>query len=155
VDRVIARWRAEQFVEISARQVARVNPWAGIPGCIYLRRASAAQPVTYFVSSGRALDARLCGREEMLGSAPGSAARVAGIAGDPAPDLPIDDPRWRVPPSLATMLQPLETLHRPSGALYRAYTEAATDDTQGQRHGPNRLTLNGAAIDVGFSVDLT
>src|SRR5206468_11074241 len=36
VDRLLARWRADQFVEISARHVARSNPWMGIPGCVYL-----------------------------------------------------------------------------------------------------------------------
>ena len=36
IDRVVARWTQDQFVEISARDIARANPWAGIPGCIYL-----------------------------------------------------------------------------------------------------------------------
>ena len=35
-ERTTARWRPEQVVEISARQLARSNPWDGIPGCVYL-----------------------------------------------------------------------------------------------------------------------
>ena len=35
-ERTVARWRADQVVEVSPRQVARANPWAGLPGCIYL-----------------------------------------------------------------------------------------------------------------------
>ena len=70
--------------------------------------------------------------------------------------MPIDDPRWKLPPSLAVMLQPLETLHRPAGALYRAYTEPATDATSGRyTYGPNRIAIGGSAVDVGFSIDLT
>jgi hypothetical protein len=38
--------------------------------------------------------------------------------------MPADDPRWKVPPSLGVMLQPLETLRRPSGALYRDVTRS-------------------------------
>ncbi len=31
VERVLSRWRPEQFVEISARNIARANPWAACP----------------------------------------------------------------------------------------------------------------------------
>src|SRR5215831_7987804 len=32
----IARWRPEQEMQITAREVTRRNPWGGVPGCIYL-----------------------------------------------------------------------------------------------------------------------
>ena len=63
-----------------------------------------------------------------------------------------------MPPSLDAMLQPLETLRRPSGALYRLYTDAPAepdDAPAGYRYGPNRIDVGGTPVDVGFSVDLT
>ena len=55
VERVMARWRPEQFVEMSARQVARANPWRGLPGCIFMGSAAPeadrAVPA-YFVTGG-------------------------------------------------------------------------------------------------------
>ena len=56
VQRVVARWRPEQFVEVSARQVARANPWNGLPGCVFVGKAgqgNGAVPA-YFVSGARA-----------------------------------------------------------------------------------------------------
>ena len=38
------------------------------------------------------------------------------LAGEPASDMPFGDERWKIPPSLGVILQPLETLHRPSGS---------------------------------------
>ena len=150
-ERNLAHWRADQYVEISSRQVARANPWAGLPGCIYFGGAGAAS-TRRFVAGARGLDESLCERAEMLGpDAP--PAVVSRVAGEPSPDLAADDPRWTVPPSLAAMLQPLEALHRPGGALYRAYTRGADVPTSGPR-GPNRVDLGGATVDVGFSIDL-
>jgi hypothetical protein len=137
VDRVIARWRPDQYVEIAPRNVARANPWEGIPGCIYL---ASNGPVQY-LGNVRGLDDRLCTRREMLGDlrAGGEAVRVAG---EPSADMPFGDPRWSVPPSLATLLQPLEALHRPVGAMYR------------QTGGANRIALGRNPVDVGYSIDL-
>ena len=73
-------------------------------------------------------------------------------------DMRVDDERWNVPPSLAVMLQPLETLQRPTGSLYRMYTDAAAATgltPTGYRYGPNRIDLGGTPVDVGFSIDLT
>ena len=36
VPATIARWRPDQFVEVSDRLLARPNPWAGIAGCVYM-----------------------------------------------------------------------------------------------------------------------
>src|SRR5207237_5215480 len=55
--------------------------------------------------------------------------------------LPVGDARWSVPPSLGALLQPLATLQRPTGALYRVHA--------------NTIAMHGAAVDVGFSVDVT
>jgi hypothetical protein len=141
VDRVVQRWRPDQYVEISARQIARANPWAGIPGCIYLAHGSQ----TYYLGGVRGLDERLCTRDEMVGGAPGAHARPVRLPGEPAPEAAIDDIRWKVPPSLAAMLQRLEPLHRPASGRYREQTSGA----------PNRLEIAGNAVDVGYSIDLT
>ncbi len=39
---VLAHWRPDQQVAVGARQVMRRNPWGGIAGCIYLGHAEAA-----------------------------------------------------------------------------------------------------------------
>jgi hypothetical protein len=80
------------------------------------------------------------------------------IAGEANDAIPADDPRWSVPPSLGAMLQPLSTLTRPSGALYRLYTEAPSTVRAlptAYRFGPNRIDVRGAPVDVGFSIDVT
>jgi cell division protein FtsI/penicillin-binding protein 2 len=85
-------------------------------------------------------------------------APIVRVAGEPTPDMAVGDERWKLPPSLGAMLRPLETLHRPNGALYRAYTEpsgAAGDGAGAYRFGPNRIDVAGAPVDVGFSIDLT
>jgi len=160
-DRVLARWRPEQFVEISAREVARANPWAGIPGCVYLGGpAHEADGATTWYLGARGLDERVCTRPEMRGiaDANGQTPLASRIPGEPTPDMPYDDPRWNVPPSLGALLQPLETLHRPTGSLYRALTAARAQPAASPapyRYGPNRIDIAGTPIDVGFSIDLT
>ncbi|HSC24008.1 MAG TPA: hypothetical protein VLG08_09865, partial [Casimicrobiaceae bacterium] len=158
VERTTARWRADQYVEIAPREIARANPWAGIPGCVYLGNGTQPQAPSYFVGGIRGLDDRLCNRPEMRGiDSHVSATPALRVAGEPTPGMPADDERWKIPPSLAMMLQPLETLHRPGGALYRAYTEAAAADAPATpyRYGPNRIDVGGAPVDVGFSIDTT
>ena len=149
----LARWRPEQLVAISAREVARANPWGGIPGCVYLGAAPRADEAgaTFFVGGVRGLDDRLCQRADMRGIAPsnGQTPLALRLAGEPTPDMPVEDERWNVPPSLAVLLQPLETLHRPSGSLYRAYTEAGADakaTPTSYRYGPNRIAIGGKHI---------
>jgi hypothetical protein len=165
VERVLSRWRPDQFVEISARSVARSNPWAGLPGCIYLGKSddnesSDHDSATYFLGGMRGQDDRLCRSAGMLGIAlQGQAGRnMIAVAGGPGPDTAAGDDRWKVPPSLDMMLQPLEALHRTSGAMYAAQTAEPIDgqapSTHG-RHGPNRLDVGGTQVDVGFSIDLT
>lgn len=145
---VVARWDEDQVVAIAPKQVARRNPWNGVAGCIYLGS-------THVVAAPRSAQERLCTLPEMSGA---GAKAPAATGGEPTPDLPPDDARWSVPPSLQAMLQPLESLRSPTGALYRLYTDArptGSDTPTGYRYGPNRIVLDGAAVDVGFSISLT
>jgi hypothetical protein len=160
VNRVVSRWRPDQFMEVSSRQVARANPWQGLPGCIFFGSSGAAGVPAYFVSGARSVEETLCTRPELFAVAEhaGDAAPPTAIPGEATSELPVDDLRWKVPPSLDVMLQSLATLRRPSGSLYRLYTDAAAapDDTPtGYRYGPNRIEWHGSPIDVGFSVDIT
>ena len=163
VARVVSRWRPDQFVEISTRQLARANPWLGMPGCVYMGNTAyegdGALPA-YFVTGGRARESSLCARAEVFGSVdvetPGAAP--VGIPGEVTPDLAVNDLRWKVPPSLEVMLQPLATLRRPSGSLYRLYTETVADEGDaptGYRYGTNRIDIGGTPVDLGFSIDVT
>ncbi len=165
VERVVSRWRPDQFVEISARSIARSNPWAGLPGCIYLGKSTVDEgfdhdSTTYFLSGVRGQDDRLCRSADMRGIAMQDQANrsMIGVSGGPGPDTAAGDDRWKVPPSLDMMLQPLEALHRTSGAMYAAQTAEPIDGqapSADRRRGPNRLDVEGAAVDVGFSIDLT
>ncbi|HEX6705574.1 MAG TPA: hypothetical protein VF169_12500 [Albitalea sp.] len=143
----VAHWRPEQMVAIAERDVARRNPWSGVDGCIYLGAG-------HFVAGARSAQERLCALPAMAAAS----AAPSGLAGEPRVDTPVDDPRWMVPPSLHAMLRPLDSLRSPSGTLYRLYTDAPAADpppATAYRFGPNRIALDGAAVDVGFSVDLT
>jgi len=166
----LAHWRPEQQMQVAARDVTRRNPWAGAAGCIYLGGgdvADASAAPRYFVAGGRSLQRRLCATPALSGvaaAASGAAATpVLPLAGEPGRDDRADDPRWMVPPSLLTLLQPLESLRQPTGALYRAYTEgdggavtvAALGRRGGDVAGANRAAIDGAALDVGYSIDVT
>jgi len=155
----VARWRPEQVMEVSARHVARRNPWNGVPGCIYLGAKGADGVPTHFVAAARSAQERVCALPAMTGaSGAAPAGPLTALAGEPGPALPPADTRWMVPPSLQAMLQPLESLRRPSGALYRLYTEldrTPDDVPTDYRYGPNRIRLDGTPVDVGFSIDLT
>ena len=148
VERVSTRWRPDQFVEIAARMVARANPWTGIPGCIYLGNAlQAALHDRYFVGGPRGPTSALCTRAEMLGSPaiPGMTHRRGRIAGEPTPTLRLPTIDWKVPPSLGVLLQPLATLQRPTGELYRAYTEKRTQPATRRRLRLRRRTASTSA----------
>src|SRR5207302_3351693 len=145
---------------ISARQIARRNPWSGLPGCVYIGNSAPHRDVAlpaYFVTGTRRADADLCSRPAMYGVAGDDPQAKAPepIVGEANDAIPADDARWSVPPSLGAMLQPLATLQRPTGALYRMYTDAQPMTSAGYRFGPNRIDVHGSAVDVGFSVDVT
>ncbi len=170
---VLSRWRPDQMAEISAHHVTRGNPWKGLAGCIYLGHQGGsddASAPSHFVAGTLSVQRRLCNELEVAGfavaasapattSSPGTALHApSALAGEPGLADPVDDTRWMVPPSLHTMLQPLESLRQPSGTLYRLYSEAdAAPDGAPARHGegPNRITLDGASIDMGLSISLT
>ena len=138
VPRVLARWRPDQVVEISARHLARGNPWAGLPGCVYLGQDASKGP-THFVAATRGLAERLCVQPETSGRREDDVVALAGITGEPVADMPPEDVRWQVPPSLPGMLRALAPLHRPTAA----------------RPQSNRVDVGGTLVDVGYSVDLT
>ena len=163
--RVVARWQPQQVMEIAPHQVARRNPWGGVAGCIYLGAHEAGDAPSHFIG-GRAAQ-RVCVLPAMRGgglasaaAAPASAPRgsleLAALPGEPGPDLAVNDTRWMVPPSLLALLQPLDTLRQPSGALYRQLTDAPSDATAGDADKrANRVALDGTPVDAGFSIDLT
>ncbi|HVE49759.1 MAG TPA: hypothetical protein VNG69_09100 [Casimicrobiaceae bacterium] len=160
VQRVIDDWRPDQYVAISARQLARTNPWEGIAGCIYLLNggAEAEQRVpVFFVKGSRSSHERVCKQPTMFGSVAGQThAEPVAIAGEPGPDASGDDVRWHVPPSIHALLQPLDSLQRTSGSLYRTYTGFTSESAVANVRRPlNRVALDGAEVDAGFSVDLT
>ena len=65
-------------------------------------------------------------------------------------------------PSLPALLQPLQALRQPTVPLYRLLTEADAEprgslptDAAAAATTANRIVIDGAPVDVGFSVDLT
>ena len=166
----LARWRPEQEMAVGARDVMRRNPWSGVAGCIYFGRGAAGYDVGGgsggdFIAGVRSLQRRLCLTPALSGSAPGIVAGAAAtrppspIAGEPGLADAADSARWQVPPSLQALLQPLESLRQPTGALYRAYTDndEPVDPLHRAPAGPdrrNRVTVDGAPLDVGYSIDL-
>jgi hypothetical protein len=161
VQRVVSRWRPDQFVEISPRQVARANPWGGIAGCIYLGEAGAgdaAYAPAYFVSQARGIAEWLCRTPEMRGASAesGMATVPTALAGEPTPELAADDPRWNVPPSLDVMLASLDTLRRPTGELYRLHADGSSHAAASPGAVPaNAIHIGGRPIEVGYSIDVT
>jgi hypothetical protein len=138
VPRVAARWRPDQFLEISSRHVARSNPWGGLPGCVYLGHDDAAGP-THFVAETRGIAERLCLEPQTSGRRQDDSLALTGITGEPVADMAPDDERWQVPPSLSGMLRALDPLHRSTAA----------------RQEPNRVPVGNTLVDVGYSVDVT
>ena len=136
----LALWSASQQVAIGESQVARRNPWSGVAGCIFLGGPADGSAPSHYLAGPRSAQRRVC-------AVPGAQA----VAGEPgAADRP-DDARWAVPPSLPTLLQPLDGLRQPSMPLYR---QVAGDMAPGLA-APHRRGLDGGTVDVGYSVGLT
>ena len=165
----VARWRPDQEMQVTARDVTRKNPWGGAAGCIYLGQGSEgdATAARYFLAGPRSLQRRLCALPDVSGLA-ASAASASGatahpllpVSGEPGLADAADDPRWSVPPSLFALLQPLESLRQPTGALFRRYNEGDAEPLAfGRRAGDalarNRIGVDGAALDIGYSIDVT
>ena len=160
VDRTTATWRPGQYVAISAHHVARANPWAGVPGCVFLAGGDEPPAVPPVVVRGtRTPGDRVCLHPPVYAATIDEAvtARPTAVAGEPRAFDPPGDARWQVPPSLGALLQPLDTLLRPSGALYRSQANATVRASGPASDAPavNRVALDGADVDVGYSVDLT
>ena len=174
----LAHWPEQQEMLIPARLVMRRNPWSGVGGCIYFGGDGAVDAaVPAFLAAPRSAQRRICAlpevaRAEAAASAPASvvAATAAAsastrppveaplarvLAGEPGLADPLDDSRWSVPPSLQAMLQPLETLRQPTGALYRLQTGTGGPGDADERAAPNRIVIDGSGVDLGFSIDLT
>ncbi|HEX2540055.1 MAG TPA: hypothetical protein VHM00_03120 [Caldimonas sp.] len=180
----LARWRPDQQMAVAPTQVTRRNPWGGLAGCIYLGRQGEGEDTAprHFIAGARSLQNRVCAMPSLAGAATsdrseGAAAGPSPLAGEPGTGDATDDSRWRVPPSLHALLQPLQPLRQPSGALYRLLTEpdaeplpargsaglrvAAASPLAGlwpaaaPPRSANRIVVDGAPIEVGFSVDLT
>jgi len=163
----LAHWPPGQEMLIPAHQVMRRNPWGGVGGCIFFGGEAAEEGGTHaFLAAPRSAQRRVCvlpelARADAPASAPtsgGDAPPPAVLAGEPGLADPLDDSRWSVPPSLQAMLQPLETLRQPTGALYRVQTAGgapASTDRDDPRTAPNRIVIDGSGVDVGFSIDLT
>ncbi len=161
----LARWRPEQEMRITAREVTRRNPWGGIAGCIYLGRADGSDSPGYFLAGARSAQQRVCATPEVVrvataasGATPLPTPAPTALRGEPGPADAVDDPRWMVPPSLLALLQPLETLRQPAGALYRVYAEGESESLArfaGGAVSRNRVVIDGAPVDVGYSIDVT
>ncbi len=171
----LARWPEAQEMLIPARQVMRRNPWSGVGGCIYFGGDSAGEGgARPFLAAARSAQRRICALPELAGASPGASAPASAsdasvpanaggalatvLAGEPGLADPLDDSRWSVPPSLQAMLQPLESLRQPTGALYRLQTGGgapAAFDGDDSHAAPNRIVIDGTGVDVGFSIDLT
>ena len=126
------RWRTG--VPSSTSRSRRGRSRAEIPGAAcpaastwgFAPDADVAGP-EYFVAGTRDAAAAPVQPVRNAGCRQRPIARPRARPGSPArrpPEMPVDDLRWNVPPSLAVMLQPLATLQRPTGSLYRLYTDA-------------------------------
>lgn len=154
-----AKWRPDQIVGVSSSLIMRNNPWLGVPGCVFFRDATRPNTVFHVAENKQGRNRAVCEQEEVSGTVAGSPVlkHVALAKGTPDPER-LDDPRWKVPPSLSAMLQPLNALRMPASSLFRKYTEAAlpvTGNPVDYRYGPNRISIGGNEMDVGFSLDLT
>ncbi|MEO7152072.1 MAG: hypothetical protein ABIX46_10255, partial [Burkholderiaceae bacterium] len=136
----LAGWSPGQQVAINESQVMRRNPWSGVAGCVFLGGPADGSAPRHYLAGVRSAQRRTC-------AVPGAIP----IAGEPNGAEAVDDPRWSVPPSLQTLLQPLDALRQPSQALYR---QLAGDLPAGVA-APHRRTVDGAAVDVGYSVGVT
>ena len=105
---------------------------------------------------------RARGRGEHGAAAAAGSAVPRALGGEPGPADPVDDPRWMVPPSLFTpaaaarvaapadLVCALPCLRRRGEGTGPAPLVRA-----GHEAGRNHVDLDGAPVDVGYSIDLT
>jgi cell division protein FtsI/penicillin-binding protein 2 len=130
--------------------------------------AKKAAGSVYYQSDGGRSNRLICENEQVSGLAKASGAAkgatpalfaVTAMGSDAKSieAMPLNDPRWSVPPSLDLILRPLDALRQPGSQLYQDYTDReARGAGSPEQHGYGRNTVNlgGAILDVGFSVDL-
>ena len=157
---VQAKWRDDQMMTVPDTLIAQRNPWRGVPGCIYL--GDAANPgKRYYVSDKSKSNKSVCENPEMHGLPIADARKeptVAAVSGSPNEYTALDDARWSLPPSLTTILRPLDAVRQPGAVLYKAYTERRNpnpDRPELYGYGPNQAKIGGVTLDVGFSVELS
>jgi hypothetical protein len=135
-------------VQLAPNSLARVNPWSGWPGCIWLGGVQ-ADGKAHHLSWGGLTQSHLCeqagllptGATGVVAARPTRAARSGGV---PARG----DPAWSVPPHVDTLLSELDALRLPQGPLYGDYAAQ-------RPRGHNRVSLGGNEVEVGFGVHLT
>lgn len=154
----LQNWLPGQIVAIPKNLIEQHNPWGGSPGCIFLK-SSLQLNQYYYLSDIRKSNRSVCEHPEIFGYPVDKTGKsqLTAVSGTPSPSA-LDDPAWAIPPSLALMLKPLETLRQPTGTLYKAFTNRSDTSLQTPERygtGPNQASIGGAKIDIGFSSDLT
>ena len=161
VPSLVRNFGPHQQIGVPERIVAQRNPWGGVPGCVYWRSAAEKPARAFYQSDAEHSNRAICESGEVAGFSKDEGPDLVGVrpfaVATEVAALPLTDPRWSVPPSLALILRPLDALRQPGSQLYQDYT--AWDD--GDRRGPgqhafgrNTVHLGNALLDVGFSVDL-
>jgi len=147
-----------QAVSVPANLIYQYNPWGGQPGCIYWNDAAQGQRIHY-LSNQRNSNRTVCEHPKILGRevSKDKAPEPIPASGSPLSEA-LNDPAWAIPPSLPLMLRKLERLRQPASDHYQRLTSredrsAKTPELYGT--GPNKLSIGGTSVDVGFSVDLT
>lgn len=158
VTRVTSVFQPGQQIGIPASLIAQRNPWNGVPGCVYWNARDGDSRTLFYKSDSHKGNRNVCENEGVAGrEAKGEGRSIVGATGNPADNLPLSDPRWSVPPSLDLILRPLDSLRLPGSSLYQVYTsreEREGQDPQRYGYGRNSADINGARLDVGFSIDL-
>jgi hypothetical protein len=145
VPRVVAHWRQDQWVEISARYLARTNPWTGLPAaCTW---AGARRTPTAVPQLPTSLPRRKASRSRCASRKPCTAARRR-----PAPLSASPPPAWR--PTMSG-----GKCHRRSppccGPSTRCIARPATCTGNTPPPKPIACGLGRTPVEVGFSTDLT
>ena len=127
---VLARWRADQQVEIAPHHVARRNPWNGVAGCIYLGEGGegdGAAPPTYFVAAPRSVQQRLCGSPALAGGLR-AAAGTGFVPPSTGPERTGNDARVERAAAPVAPVAPAAAASAPRALAGELPLDAAPDD---------------------------
>ena len=114
---------------------------AALPGCVYLGASPTGGAGARRGGRARGIERDRCAAATSCDRRATTRSRCAHRAASRRPTCAADDARWKVPPSLAAMLRPLESLH------------AAARPARPRRQ--PRSSVAATSVDVGFSIDLT